>query len=46
MQRPGLVYINLVILNPYADYIFISPEIELKNFNVLPDEVSDHAHYI
>ncbi|MEK7136248.1 MAG: endonuclease/exonuclease/phosphatase family protein [Patescibacteria group bacterium] len=30
-------------IEPYADYIFISPEIELKNFNVLPDEVSDHA---
>lgn len=27
----------------YADYIFVSPDIEVKNFAVLPDEVSDHA---
>lgn len=27
----------------FADYIFVSPEIEVKNFAVLPDEVSDHA---
>ncbi len=26
----------------YADYIFVSPEIEVKDFKVLPDEVSDH----
>ena len=27
---------------PFADYIFISKEIEVKNFQVLQDEVSDH----
>ncbi len=27
----------------YADYIFISPEIEVKDFKVLPDQVSDHS---
>lgn len=27
----------------FADYIFVSPDIEVKNFKVLPDEVSDHA---
>lgn len=27
----------------FADYIFVSPEIEVKDFKVLPDEVSDHA---
>ena len=28
---------------PYADYIFVSPNIEVNQFRVLPDEVSDHA---
>ncbi len=27
----------------FADYIFVSPDIEVKNFKVLPEEVSDHA---
>jgi endonuclease/exonuclease/phosphatase family metal-dependent hydrolase len=27
----------------FADYIFTSPEIIVKNFSVLPEEVSDHA---
>ena len=27
----------------FADYIFISKNIDLKDFKVLPDEVSDHA---
>lgn len=27
----------------FADYIFTSPEIPVKDFEVLPDEVSDHA---
>lgn len=27
----------------YADYAFVSPEITVKEFKVLPDEVSDHA---
>ncbi len=27
----------------FADYIFISPDIEARNFKVLPEEVSDHA---
>lgn len=27
----------------FADYIFTSPEIIVKDFKVLPDEVSDHA---
>ena len=27
---------------PFADYIFVSPDIKIKKFFVLPDEVSDH----
>ncbi len=27
----------------YADYIFVSKSIEVKNFQVLPEEVSDHS---
>ena len=27
----------------FADYAFVSPEITVKHFEVLPDEVSDHA---
>lgn len=27
----------------YADYAILSPDIEVKDFQVLPDEVSDHA---
>lgn len=27
----------------FADYAFISPDVELKAFRVLPDEVSDHS---
>jgi endonuclease/exonuclease/phosphatase family metal-dependent hydrolase len=27
----------------YADYVFVSPEIKVNDFRVLPDEVSDHA---
>lgn len=27
----------------FADYVFVSPGIETKDFKVLPDEVSDHA---
>ncbi len=27
----------------FADYIFISPEVAVKSFSILPDEVSDHA---
>ena len=27
---------------PFADYIFISKDIEVTNFEVLQDEVSDH----
>ena len=27
----------------YADYVFLSPEIEVKEFKVLPEQVSDHA---
>ena len=29
--------------NKYADYIFVSPNIDVTDFKVLPDEVSDHA---
>jgi endonuclease/exonuclease/phosphatase family metal-dependent hydrolase len=31
--------------NPYryADYVFVSPEITVKEFKVLPDSVSDHS---
>lgn len=28
---------------PFADYTFVSPGIKVKNFEVLPDEVSDHS---
>jgi endonuclease/exonuclease/phosphatase family metal-dependent hydrolase len=28
---------------PFADYILTSPEIDVNDFSVLPDEVSDHA---
>ena len=27
----------------FADYIFVSPELKVNDFKVLPDEVSDHA---
>ncbi len=27
----------------FADYIFVSPDVDVNNFTVLPDEVSDHA---
>lgn len=27
----------------YADYIFVSPDVEVSDFKVLPDEVSDHS---
>jgi endonuclease/exonuclease/phosphatase family metal-dependent hydrolase len=27
----------------YADYVLVSPNIKVKDFKVLPDEVSDHA---
>jgi endonuclease/exonuclease/phosphatase family metal-dependent hydrolase len=27
----------------FADYIFVSKDIEVKDFKVLPDVVSDHA---
>ena len=30
-------------VNKFADYIFISPNINVIDFKVLPDEVSDHA---
>ena len=30
----------------FADYIFTTPDIEVKNFEVLPDEVSDHSHLL
>jgi endonuclease/exonuclease/phosphatase family metal-dependent hydrolase len=29
--------------NKFADYVFVSSGITVKNFSVLPDEVSDHA---
>ncbi len=29
--------------NKFADYAFVSPEVEVLDFKVLPDEVSDHA---
>lgn len=29
--------------NKFADYILVSPEVTVKDFRVLPDEVSDHA---
>jgi endonuclease/exonuclease/phosphatase family metal-dependent hydrolase len=27
----------------FADYFFVSPEVQVNDFQVLPDEVSDHA---
>jgi exonuclease III len=30
-------------LEKFADYAFVSPEVNVKKFEVLPDEVSDHA---
>ena len=27
----------------FADYVFVSPSVEVKEFKILPDEVSDHA---
>lgn len=27
----------------YADYVFVGPSVAVKDFHVLPDEVSDHA---
>ena len=27
----------------YADYVFVSPEVKVKDFQVLPNDVSDHA---
>lgn len=27
----------------FADYVFISPDVKVKDFKVLPDEVSDHS---
>lgn len=27
----------------YADYVFVSQDVEVKNFTVLPEEVSDHS---
>ncbi|MCU0680644.1 MAG: hypothetical protein MUF50_05100 [Planctomycetes bacterium] len=35
-------YRNLASHTHFADYAFISPEIMVNNFFVLPDEVSDH----
>ena len=29
--------------NRFADYVFVSSTVEVKDFKVLPDEVSDHA---
>ncbi len=26
----------------FADYMFVSPEVNITDFKVLPDEVSDH----
>lgn len=34
-QKPGW--------DPYADYMLVSPDVEIRNFHVLPDLVSDHA---
>ena len=33
---------ELRAVQPFADYAFASPGIEVKDFQVLPDEVSDH----
>ena len=29
--------------NPFADYTFVSKDVEVKSFEIMPDEVSDHA---
>ena len=33
---------NFAYDRPYADYVFVSPEIQVQRFSALPDEVSDH----
>ena len=35
-------FYNMKELLPFADYIFVSKDIKVKDFKVLPDEVSDH----
>ena len=34
-------YYNLELL-PFADYIFVSKYISINNFDIFPDEISDH----
>ncbi len=29
--------------NPFADYTFVSKDVEVKSFEIMPDEVSDHS---
>ena len=36
-------YYNERESQPFADYAFVTPGITVKEFKVLPDEVSDHA---
>jgi len=37
------LYTRHEISGKFADYIFLSPSIKVKDFKVLPDEVSDHT---
>jgi endonuclease/exonuclease/phosphatase family metal-dependent hydrolase len=41
--RNGIYFAKPGKTEKFADYIFTSPNIEVKDFRVLPDEVSDHA---
>ncbi len=41
--RTSIYYAKPGKSEKFADYIFTSPDITIKNFEVLPDEVSDHS---
>lgn len=30
-------------VSPFADYVFVSKDVKVKSFEIMPDEVSDHA---
>ena len=41
--RTSIYYAKPGKTEKFADYIFTSPDIEVKDFKVLPEEVSDHS---
>lgn len=41
--RTSIYYAKPGKSEKFADYVFTSPDITVKNFEVLPDEVSDHS---